>query len=117
MWPFYSSLEGAYSYFRFSAEEKAKRHPYVHLPFGGGPRGCIGKMLALLEIKMVLVETMRKFSFVQSPETEVSITNYVYMSTIIIIIVHYQFQLCPHHGQLVGCTYNRTSLSWTPLDQ
>ena len=34
-----------------------------------------------------------------------------------IIIVHYQFQLCPHHGQLVGCTYNRTSLSWTPVGQ
>ena len=56
---------------RFSPKEKAKRPSNVHLPFGVGPRNCIGKRLALLEAKMTLIELLKKFSFVQGSETKV----------------------------------------------
>ena len=56
---------------RFTPEEKAKRPQYCHLPFSFGPRNCVGMRLALLEVKIALIEILRKFSFAQAPETEV----------------------------------------------
>ena len=58
--------------FRFSAEEKAKRSIACHIPFGVGPRNCIGFRFALLEIKMMLVHFLRKYKFEVAPETAVS---------------------------------------------
>ncbi|KAM7414188.1 hypothetical protein PAMA_019147 [Pampus argenteus] len=56
---------------RFTPEAKASRHPFVYLPFGAGPRNCVGMRLALLEIKMALVHLFQRFSIVACSETKV----------------------------------------------
>ena len=56
---------------RFTPEEKGKRHPCAYMPFGYGPRSCIGMRFALLEAKMALIEIVSKFRIVLAPETKV----------------------------------------------
>ena len=57
--------------FRFTSEEKAKRPQHCYIPFGLGPRNCIGMRLSLLETKLALISLLRKVSFVACQETEV----------------------------------------------
>ncbi|KAF7836591.1 cytochrome P450 CYP72A219-like [Senna tora] len=46
---------------------KATRGQTIYLPFGGGPKQCIGQNLALLEVKMALSLILQNFSFQLSP--------------------------------------------------
>lgn len=56
---------------RFTPEAKASRHPFVYLPFGAGPRNCVGMRLAQLEVKMALVHLFHRFTIVTCDETKV----------------------------------------------
>jgi len=61
--------------FRFSPEERAKRNPLLFLPFGYGPRNCIGQRFAIMEIKITLAEVLRKFEFFPCEKTEVHLSQ------------------------------------------
>nr|DBA30271.1 TPA: hypothetical protein GDO54_006278 [Pyxicephalus adspersus] len=61
------------SSFRFTVEEKQKRHPFSYLPFGAGPRSCIGMRLAILKAKITLYRVLQKFHFEISSQTQIPI--------------------------------------------
>lgn len=56
---------------RFTEEAKANRNPYYYMPFGMGPRICIGMRLALLEMKVVIASLLQKYKLVTCEKTEI----------------------------------------------
>ncbi|XP_013420933.1 cytochrome P450 3A41-like [Lingula anatina] len=60
---------------RFTAERIVKRHPMAWLPFGAGPRNCIGMRFALMEAKMTLACLVKKFSVETCAETQIPLVH------------------------------------------
>ena len=56
---------------RFNPNNEQSYPTFAYLPFGEGPRHCIGKRLALLEAKMTLVAILKDFHFKRTTDTEV----------------------------------------------
>jgi len=48
---------------RFTKANEKLHTPFSHLPFGAGPRGCIGGNYAMLQILMILSVLLRKYDF------------------------------------------------------
>ena len=52
---------------RFESARVAARHPFAYFPFGGGPRLCIGRQLALIEAPLLLAALLDRFRFDAGP--------------------------------------------------
>ncbi len=58
---------------RFEPRAKETRHKYAYMPFGGGPRTCIGNVFALTEATIVLAMIVRRFAFELVPGYELAL--------------------------------------------
>ncbi|EDV26416.1 uncharacterized protein TRIADDRAFT_13672, partial [Trichoplax adhaerens] len=56
---------------RFTPEEKAKRHSFAHIPFGNGPRSCVGMRLAVTEAKLALIKILQNLILEPVKDTQI----------------------------------------------
>jgi cytochrome P450 len=56
---------------RFTPERKAERHRFQYLPFGGGPRLCVGARFAMAEALTILAHWLVRWRFAPVPGREV----------------------------------------------
>ncbi len=56
---------------RFESAARQALPKLAYLPFGGGPRACIGAQLALLEARLILASWLRRWRFERLPEQQV----------------------------------------------
>lgn len=55
----------------FSPERHlTKRHAMAYLPFGAGPRHCVGMRFALIGMKLLLIRLLRDYTFVPNEHLE-----------------------------------------------
>ncbi|XP_032662725.1 probable cytochrome P450 6a14 isoform X2 [Odontomachus brunneus] len=56
---------------RFNADQVAARHPYAYLPFGEGPRVCIGARFGYVQTKVGIISVLSKFKVKLHPQTAI----------------------------------------------
>ncbi|KXJ79841.1 hypothetical protein RP20_CCG027714 [Aedes albopictus] len=56
---------------RFNEQNRSKIDTGAYLPFGVGPRNCIGSRLALMEVKVIIYNLLKEFSLEASEKTQI----------------------------------------------
>jgi cytochrome P450 len=52
---------------RFAPEHESARPRFAYIPFGGGPRGCIGNQFALLEAQLIVAAIAQRYRIELAP--------------------------------------------------
>jgi cytochrome P450 len=60
---------------RWDPINKDKMNPYAFVPFGIGPRNCVGMKFSYEEIKIALANLVQRFRFYAVEETPVNVTD------------------------------------------
>uniref|UniRef100_A0A8C6HUV5 unspecific monooxygenase n=1 Tax=Mus spicilegus TaxID=10103 RepID=A0A8C6HUV5_MUSSI len=58
---------------RFSKENKGNIDPYIYMPFGNGPRNCIGMRFALISVKLAVTGVLQNFTVQPCEETQIPV--------------------------------------------
>jgi cytochrome P450 len=56
---------------RFAPEREAERPRFAYIPFGGGPRGCIGSQFAMVEAQLIVAAIAQRFRIELVPGQEI----------------------------------------------
>ncbi|CAD7079498.1 unnamed protein product [Hermetia illucens] len=59
---------------RFVAEEVKRRHPMSFLPFGDGPRNCVGLRFGKMQTKVGLIVLLKNYKFAPCSKTSIPLT-------------------------------------------
>jgi cytochrome P450 len=56
---------------RFAPEHESARPRFAYIPFGGGPRGCIGNQFAMLEAQLIVAAIAQRYRIELVPEQRI----------------------------------------------
>jgi cytochrome P450 len=58
---------------RFESQRSKQRHAFAYIPFGAGPRTCIGRNMALVQLLAIIVAVVRRYDFTLASDRPVAI--------------------------------------------
>jgi cytochrome P450 len=64
---------------RFSAANSAGRPRFAYLPFGGGPRICIGAALAMMEVSLLVATMAQRYRLKLAPQQDIVLVHRITM--------------------------------------